>query len=76
MQRTAPAEALVYDVLYRVGEWVPAGAPVVSLLPPGAQQQLDTIVWPYLYALLRQSFPQNFNAQGQPFGLHCPPWPR
>ena len=36
MQRTAPAEALVYDVLYRVGEWVPAGAPVVSLLPPGA----------------------------------------
>ena len=36
MQRTVPAEALVYDVLYRVGEWVPAGAPVVSLLPPGA----------------------------------------
>ena len=36
LQRTAPAEALVYDVLYRVGEWVPAGAPVVSLLPPGA----------------------------------------
>lgn len=36
MQRKAPAEALVYDVLYRVGEWVPAGAPVVSLLPPGA----------------------------------------
>jgi HlyD family secretion protein len=36
MQRTAPAEALVYDVLYRVGEWVPAGVPVVALLPPGA----------------------------------------
>ena len=47
---------------------------VTALLPPGAQQQLDTIVWPDLYALLRQSFPQNFNAQGQPFGLHCPPW--
>jgi HlyD family secretion protein len=35
-QRSAPADALVYDVMYRVGEWVPAGAPVVSLLPPGA----------------------------------------
>jgi HlyD family secretion protein len=22
--------------MYRVGEWVPAGAPVVALLPPGA----------------------------------------
>ena len=46
----------------------------VALLPPGAQQQLDAFVWPELYGLLRQSFPQNFNAQGQPFGLHCPPW--
>ena len=36
MQRSAPADALVFDVLYRIGEWVPAGAPVVSLLPPGA----------------------------------------
>jgi HlyD family secretion protein len=25
---------LVVDTLYRPGEWVPAGAPVVSLLPP------------------------------------------
>lgn len=31
---TAPAAALVEDTYYRVGEWVPAGAPVVSLLPP------------------------------------------
>jgi HlyD family secretion protein len=36
MQRSAPVEALVFDVLYRIGEWVPAGAPVVALLPPGA----------------------------------------
>jgi HlyD family secretion protein len=35
-QRTAPADALVFDVMYRVGEWVNAGAPVVALLPPGA----------------------------------------
>jgi HlyD family secretion protein len=30
----APAAALVQDTLYVQGEWVPAGAPVVSLLPP------------------------------------------
>jgi HlyD family secretion protein len=35
-QRTAPADALVFDVMYRVGEWVNAGAPVVALLPPAA----------------------------------------
>ncbi len=31
----APMAARVDDTLYRVGEWVPAGSPVVSLLPPG-----------------------------------------
>lgn len=31
-----PSQAgLVYDTLYRVGEWVPAGSPVIQLLPPG-----------------------------------------
>jgi HlyD family secretion protein len=34
--RRAPQAALVYDVLFRVGEWVPAGTPVVALLPDGA----------------------------------------
>ena len=35
---TAPASGtpvLVTDTLYRVGEWVAAGSPVVQLLPPG-----------------------------------------
>lgn len=32
--QAAPCDALVYDVLYRVGEFAPAGSPVVSLLPP------------------------------------------
>lgn len=32
--QTAPAAGLVVDTLYRRGEWVPAGAPIVSLLPP------------------------------------------
>ena len=30
---TAPATAMVQDTLYVQGEWVPAGSPVVSLLP-------------------------------------------
>jgi HlyD family secretion protein len=29
-----PAAGLVYDTLYRVGEWVQAGNPVVQMLPP------------------------------------------
>lgn len=31
---SASAEGLVYDTLYRVGEWVQAGNPVVQMLPP------------------------------------------
>ena len=31
----APAKALVHDTFYSEGEWVPAGSPVASLLPPG-----------------------------------------
>jgi len=30
----APAKAVVHDTFYSEGEWVPAGSPVVSLLPP------------------------------------------
>lgn len=33
--RKAPEAATVYDTIYRSGEWVPAGKPVVSLLPSG-----------------------------------------
>jgi HlyD family secretion protein len=32
--QSAPGAALVYDTLYREGEFVAAGSPVVSLLPP------------------------------------------
>ena len=35
-QRVAPVAAQVQDVMYRVGEWVAGGAPVLALLPPGA----------------------------------------
>lgn len=33
-KQTAPQVALVYDTMYRRGEWVPASRPVVTLLPP------------------------------------------
>lgn len=33
-RRFAPRDALVFDTLYREGEWVAAGRPVVALLPP------------------------------------------
>ena len=34
-QQTAPVDALVSDVFFRAGEFVPAGQPVLALLPPG-----------------------------------------
>jgi HlyD family secretion protein len=30
----AAANALVFDTIYREGEWVPAGSPIVRMLPP------------------------------------------
>ena len=34
MRQSAPQAGVVFDTLYRQGEWVPAGHPVVALLPP------------------------------------------
>ncbi len=33
-RQTAPQAGEVFDTMYRQGEWVPAGRPVVALLPP------------------------------------------
>jgi HlyD family secretion protein len=33
-RQRAPRSGLVFDTLYRLGEWVAAGRPVVTLLPP------------------------------------------
>jgi HlyD family secretion protein len=33
-RQTSPQAGLVLDTLYREGEWIPAGRPVVALLPP------------------------------------------
>jgi HlyD family secretion protein len=33
-RQSAPEAGLIFDTLYQQGEWVPAGRPVISLLPP------------------------------------------
>jgi HlyD family secretion protein len=33
-RQAAPQAGLIFDILYYQGEWVPAGKPVVALLPP------------------------------------------
>jgi HlyD family secretion protein len=33
-QQSAPASGLVYDTYFRPGEWVSAGTPILSVLPP------------------------------------------
>jgi HlyD family secretion protein len=50
-QETAPAAALVTDTLYRVGEHVGAGAPVVELLPPANVKLRFFVPEPLLGAL-------------------------
>jgi len=50
--QAAPAPARVVDTLYRAGEWVAAGAPIVSLLPP-ANVKLRFYVPETLVATLR-----------------------
>lgn len=32
----SPVDATVEETLYRLGEWIPAGSPVITLLPPDA----------------------------------------
>jgi len=67
-QRSAPADALVYDVMYRVGEWVPAGAPVLALLPPGAVKLRFFVPQPML-ARVAVGGRVNVSCDGCPGGL-------
>jgi len=60
-QQFAPADAQVHDTLYRQGEFVAAGNPVVALLPPGNLK-------------VRFFVPQEILPQikvGQPVSVHC-----
>ena len=51
--QTAPIAGIVYDTLYRPGEWVAAGSPIVSLLPPGNVKIRFYVPEPALAALRR-----------------------
>ena len=57
----APVAALVSDTYFRVGEWVPAGVPVLALLPAGAAKARFFVAEREVGAL----------AVGQAVTLHC-----
>jgi HlyD family secretion protein len=48
-QMTAPQAGVVVDTLFREGEWVPAGSPVVRMLPPGNIKVRFFVPQPELY---------------------------
>lgn len=60
-QVDAPADAQVADTYYRVGEYVPAGQPVLSLLPAGQVKARFFVPEPELGSV----------ATGQAVSLHC-----
>lgn len=60
-QQAAPADATVAEVFYRQGEYVAAGQPVLSLLPPAAVKALFYVPEAELAGL----------ALGQPVRLSC-----
>jgi HlyD family secretion protein len=49
--QTAPQAGLVFDTMYRQGEWVPAGRPVVALLPPQNIKVRAFVPEPQVHAL-------------------------
>lgn len=60
-RQSAPAAGVVAEVFFRVGEYVPAGQPVLALLPPGHRKARFYVPERELGGL----------ALGQPVHLHC-----
>ncbi|WP_319467139.1 HlyD family efflux transporter periplasmic adaptor subunit [uncultured Pseudodesulfovibrio sp.] len=50
-KQSAPQDGLVFDTLYRAGEWVPAGKPIVSLLPPSNMEVIFFVPEPLVGSL-------------------------
>jgi HlyD family secretion protein len=61
--QSAPQAGLVFDTYYTVGEFVPAGYPVVSLLPPG-QIKLRFFVPETVVSTLKLGARVNFSFDG------------
>ncbi|NYZ14215.1 HlyD family efflux transporter periplasmic adaptor subunit [Azospirillum sp. RWY-5-1] len=68
MAPMAPTAALVEDTLYNPGEWVPAGSPVVTLLPP-ERRKLVVFVPEPLVARVRPGQALPVSCDGCPAGL-------
>lgn len=68
MAPSAPTAALVDDTLYNPGEWVPAGSPVVSLLPPGGVKVIAFVPEP-LMSRIRPGDRVGLRCDGCPTGL-------
>ena len=61
---TAPTDAFVFDTLYRVGEYISAGQPVVSLLPPPNIRARFFVPEPALESLPRPATPVQIQCDG------------
>ncbi|WP_448189604.1 HlyD family secretion protein [Azospirillum sp. sgz301742] len=68
MAPAAPVDARVDDTLYNPGEWVPAGSPVVSLLPPGRVKVIAFVPEP-LMAGVHPGDRVSLRCDGCPAGL-------
>ncbi|HEX6813504.1 MAG TPA: HlyD family efflux transporter periplasmic adaptor subunit [Planctomycetota bacterium] len=62
-RQAATADALVFDTLYREGEWVDAGRPVMALLPPG-NVKVRTFVPETRVAAIRVGDPASVHIDG------------
>lgn len=66
----APGAAMVVDTLFVQGEWVPAGAPVVTMLPPG-NVKVRFFVPEARLSLVRVGTPVAISCDGCPAGLEA-----
>jgi HlyD family secretion protein len=62
-QQSAPQAGVVFDTLYREGEWVAAGRPVVAILPP-ANMKVRTFVPQFQVGSLRVGQPVRVRLDG------------
>ncbi len=67
--QAAPTAALVYDTLYRQGEFVTAGSPIVSLLPP-ENLKVRFFVPEEEFAALKAGQPVKVNVAGRDLTAH------
>ena len=67
-RQTAPAAGLVFDTLYRKGEWIAAGRPAVVLLPP-QNIKVRTFVPQPLMAAIRLGDKVRVTVDGMPAPL-------